>query len=1291
MVNFGKYFLLGFTVLFLFCSFSVSASQLASGNTKHHNIKSSASSTQSNYDFANSYANTSEEISYIPRVYGAGYGGDDFLGKGDLLIPLYLTEDRTFVLYGQGRSNSSDSGHFWEQDSWSGSGGLLYRQIYNDMGVLGAYVLGDYNRISGDHHYWTISPGLESLGRVWDFNLNGYFAVGMKSWIESTKGWANNFEFQEGTNNVYDHILQYVKEEGVGGIGGDAQIGRKLFKFQDTLVKGYVQGYYYNMNNYSDIVGGGVKITIQPSRYLKFSLNDTYDEYQGNVFMVGVQIRLNDIFNKSNKSIDENNLSNRLLDPIDRNFGVITSGAMLPIHQNTEVNDLGRYLLTSNGVFFDDLGSYLLTSEVPFNALGSGYHSPNQDQYPKGTYGNPYTEEIDLYNDPNGMQGIFDKIRSQFTGPVYMFFAPGTYYTSTSFGNELGMGNPVQLADGMYILGRDYWYTKSTFGDDRALFIGSLELLGNNFLDSGRIQNFFIIENIDTSAAKNVLLSQEYYPNGIAITDGVGNVLLNNFQVGLLSNPGGYEVGVYVGEGSSINLRSSQIYSYLEVNENLFGSTVGIWGAMGSTINVETNNIIESIVIGATVDEVEELLYDSYLSNEARGIYLSDHSFLNIGDNNTIFANSIGGGLDNVYVYNIASGIYGESNDRIGQVNIGNNNIITAIARGGRTIFTEYFVADEQEENGYTDIGLINTYDAISFSSLVTSFGIYLENFAMSMGNDNVVSSNAQGGTFYNNNSSSNDYRFAASSYGISGFMSELMIENGNNILSDAQGGSSYNSVYSINNTRSFSIYGYSSDITIGNNNYLHGHAIGGSGLEIEEAENIGVYGGAGSIGIIGGSLVIGNNNTIEGFAQGGVGDSGYYVRANTEAYGIIANNLESMLLGHNNSISGYAAGGITTKSENGITSAVAAGVYLNETNFGIADADLKLTAVSDLLVFIGNTNAITGTASAGSSGIVEAGSSSVLGAATAEAYGIYGILGDVGLKQLIIEGGNFIKGSSIGGSAILSNDSLTYLEAELFSRAYGIFLLGDSQELVLGSNNFIEGNSTGGVAYIDSNDDVYVYINTSAGAYGIYMEDVRSLTMNNNNTVETIARGGQGGSTYISDADVSAISIGIWTLGTTVAIGSNNTFNDSAISGCLVSSSVPYEDSLAIGFYGNNLSRFTFGGGSNIFNVNASVSDVLADSQAFGIQVENGSTVVFDYSKIGIGNRNVFNINSGDISNGIYADIFSSLEDEYSNKISDDLIGFFKHNSFNRLAGNSGDMIDWNGDIVCTWLDSCT
>ena len=112
---------------------------------------------------------------YVHHVYLSGATGTGLVTTGDVLAPLWLQYDRIFFFYGQG-----DYGYAaddWAKNPWAGSAGLGYREILDNFGVLGAYVFSDYTQTFTNHKIWQISPGIEFLGRAWEFHANGYIPL----------------------------------------------------------------------------------------------------------------------------------------------------------------------------------------------------------------------------------------------------------------------------------------------------------------------------------------------------------------------------------------------------------------------------------------------------------------------------------------------------------------------------------------------------------------------------------------------------------------------------------------------------------------------------------------------------------------------------------------------------------------------------------------------------------------------------------------------------------------------------------------------------------------------------------------------------------------------------------------------------------------------------------------------------------------------------------------------------------------------------------------------------------
>ena len=272
---------------------------------------------------ATTYSNNNTSGYIIPHVYLSGFAGSSVLGQGEILQPVLLRNDRNLFIYNDDRLSLSDAD--WENNPWSASLGVGYRQIVNNMAVLGGYVLGSYNKTGTDHSIWTINPGIEALGRVWEFRANGYIPISKRDW--TTQGWADEFGNYDyisySGHNQYDAWFTYHEE---AGIGGDAEIGRTLFKVKNVLVKGYVNSYVLGMKHNDSLYGGGARVTVQPNTYLKISANGSYDNYAHTTVMLGVEVSLYDLFERGNKTLNPLDLQRHLFDPIENNYATLSSG-----------------------------------------------------------------------------------------------------------------------------------------------------------------------------------------------------------------------------------------------------------------------------------------------------------------------------------------------------------------------------------------------------------------------------------------------------------------------------------------------------------------------------------------------------------------------------------------------------------------------------------------------------------------------------------------------------------------------------------------------------------------------------------------------------------------------------------------------------------------------------------------------------------------------------------------------------------------------------------------------------
>ena len=334
------------------------------------------------------------------------------------------------------------------------------------------------------------------------------------------------------------------------GPGVDAELGRTLFKIKNILVKGLINGYYFHMNKNTDLRGGGATIAIQPNTYLKITANGAYDNYLHTQATVGVQVSLFDLFSNDNKTINDQDLHRRLFEPVQRNFANIDSGGVTRTTGNPrdrlEGNTSpGNSNNNNNGQNYDILTWYQHHSPERSNiwffngvanaGLAGGELGATED----GTYEHPYTSftQAELANASN-----YTKENNY--AEAYLYFSKGMYNAI----NGNGPDGAVEVFSNESLWGRigaDDGFAEPATGNDRALFIGSLQLDSNSALDDVRVQN-------DSSHS---------FATGV-ILDNAQNVSISDTQIGTNAPDGSYKTGATMKNNSSLTISGSEIYGY---------------------------------------------------------------------------------------------------------------------------------------------------------------------------------------------------------------------------------------------------------------------------------------------------------------------------------------------------------------------------------------------------------------------------------------------------------------------------------------------------------------------------------------------------------------------------------------------------------------------------------------------------------------------------------------------------------------------------------------------------------
>jgi|GEM_PF-3898898 len=472
---------------------------------------------------------------YLPRLTLQGTAGDYTVFQGDTMVPIIGNQDG--FLYADAQAKSALG------TSWLGSVGLGVRQIYQANQILGAYVFVDRDVSEDNQHFYFISPGVESLGRIWDFRANAYVPVGDRRKLVKTD-WADNFgDYSHVYFTGHDQYDHYMSLYHTVDWGTDAEVGRTIPGVKNLAA--YLGGYFFQGNNAGNIEGAAGRLEYQLNAKFSGYVSDTYDNAYHNTFLVGVKINFG-----GTQSIDRSDIHNRLLDQVDRNIATQGKGVGVPVR--SELVDHPQYALERNNIWF-------FTSGVGTPAPQSTASSSGTITEADCTAENPCT---------NFNQTMVNNINA-FTNNANFYLAKNTY----------NLDGALTLNAGQSIYGRSSDFIRPGTGSDSPLLIGAINLPGNNTIDSLQLMN-------DPGNR------QDY---AIAILN-ANNVLLNNLTIGALNDQQGYTAGAYI-SNSSVTITNSVINAYADDNTNT-GSTnkqaAAIFTANGVTLNL-TNNTLNAV------------------------------------------------------------------------------------------------------------------------------------------------------------------------------------------------------------------------------------------------------------------------------------------------------------------------------------------------------------------------------------------------------------------------------------------------------------------------------------------------------------------------------------------------------------------------------------------------------------------------------------------------------------------------------------------------------------------------
>ncbi|MBX3719983.1 MAG: inverse autotransporter beta domain-containing protein [Parachlamydiales bacterium] len=155
-------------------------------------------------------------------------------------------------------------GHIFNDGKFAANAGTGMRYIACSR-VWGVNAYYDY-RNTNRHHYNQVAAGLESLGKVWDFRINGYLPVGGKS----SPFWGHHFDHFKG-NYAY---LFGKKEFALKGANAETAAHINVAKNIDFTI---AMGPYYLTGHGATAWGGEARVEFDLFDYCKLEGFTSYD------------------------------------------------------------------------------------------------------------------------------------------------------------------------------------------------------------------------------------------------------------------------------------------------------------------------------------------------------------------------------------------------------------------------------------------------------------------------------------------------------------------------------------------------------------------------------------------------------------------------------------------------------------------------------------------------------------------------------------------------------------------------------------------------------------------------------------------------------------------------------------------------------------------------------------------------------------------------------------------------------------------------------------------------------
>ena len=258
-------------------------------------------------------------------------------------------------------------GHVFDNGRFAANTGLGLRYLGQSR-VWGINSYYDY-RNTFRQHYNQVSAGFESLGRIWDFRINGYLPVGKKQSDFSR----SHYAAFHGHNLLIRHSREYAMK------GANAEAGIHVDHFEKAPLY-FAGGPYYLTGTGETTWGGELRGTVDLfHRYVRLEANLSYDHFYK--WIGQAQISINVPFGRRNK------VTKRYDNSCSKEMALQTRAVQRV--DRFEIIPVGKQHITSAAI--DPL------TGKPWVFWFVNNTSPSMDP-PSGTYESPFPTFLDAQN-----------------------------------------------------------------------------------------------------------------------------------------------------------------------------------------------------------------------------------------------------------------------------------------------------------------------------------------------------------------------------------------------------------------------------------------------------------------------------------------------------------------------------------------------------------------------------------------------------------------------------------------------------------------------------------------------------------------------------------------------------------------------------------------------------------------------------------------------------------------------------------------------------------------------------